>query len=51
MIVKSKNATKSYFVKKCNMIKQNMHYFWNQQPKIDKKQVPDIIQQIWCRVV
>lgn len=36
----------SYFVRKSDMLEQNMHYFWNQQDGIDKKQVLDFIQQI-----
>lgn len=29
----------SYFMRKCVKLEQNMQYFWNQQPKVNKKQV------------
>lgn len=31
---KAKNATRSYFVRKYDVLEQNRHYFWNQHTKI-----------------
>ncbi len=54
IVVKGKNAFKctSYFVWKSDVLEQSYfwHYFWNQHPKISKKQVLDFIQQIWWMV-
>ncbi len=47
MIVESKTASKcTYFVERCDVLEQNMHYFWNRHSKISKKQVLDFIEQI-----
>ncbi len=35
-----------YFVRKFDMLKQNSHYFWNQLPKMSKKEVLALIQHM-----
>lgn len=57
MFAEIKNAKKStsHFVRKCDVLEQNKHYFWNQHPKIKmknekkNKQALDFVQQIRCR--
>ncbi len=34
-----------------DVLEQNRHYVWKQQPQICKKHVLDFIQQIWCKAV
>ncbi len=41
----------SYFVRTCDMLEQNRHYFSRQHIKISRKQVMHFIQKIWCRVI
>lgn len=37
--------------RKYDLLEQNRHYFWNQLPRISKKEVLDFYQEKCCRAV